>query len=100
MRLNQGRRMQFSESRGSLTNAVDRDGLSVAFPLECWKVLHNDGRLRLVDEPPICGSNCNAGWVERSDTRRHDKNRGCRSVRSALISFLHVGMTNHSIVDI
>jgi hypothetical protein len=44
MRLDHGRRMQFSESRGSLTNAVDRDGLSVAFPLECWKVLHNDGR--------------------------------------------------------
>lgn len=54
MCLDHGRRMLFSESRGSLTNAVDRDGLTVAFLLECWKVLNNDGRLRLVDEPPIC----------------------------------------------
>jgi hypothetical protein len=37
--------MQFPESCGSLTNAADRDGWLVAFPLECWKVLHNDGRL-------------------------------------------------------
>jgi hypothetical protein len=93
--------MQFSESRGSLTNAVDRDGLSVAFPLECWKVLHNDGRFgsrmsrQFADQTATQGGL--RGAIPAATTRIV---AAAPFVRAALISFLHVGMTNHSIVDI